>query len=35
MPPEKPKGRGKKCPKCGGQVKSEWDECPICGAELD
>lgn len=35
MPPEKPKGKGMKCPKCGAQVKSSWDECPICGAELD
>jgi multisubunit Na+/H+ antiporter MnhG subunit len=35
MPPERPKGKGKKCPKCGAQVKSDWDECPICGAELD
>ncbi len=35
MPPEKPKGRGMKCPKCGAQVKPGWDECPVCGAELD
>ena len=35
MPPEKPKGKGMKCPKCGAQVKPGWDECPICGAELD
>ncbi len=35
LPPEKPKGKGLKCPKCGAQVKSSWDECPICGAELD
>ena len=35
MPPEKPKGKGLKCPKCGAQVKPGWDECPICGAELD
>lgn len=35
MPPEKPKGKGMKCPKCGAQVKANWDECPICGAELD
>ena len=34
MPPEKPKGKGRKCPKCGAQVKPGWDECPICGAEL-
>ena len=35
LPPEKPKGKGMKCPKCGAQVKPGWDECPICGAELD
>ena len=35
LPPEKPRGKGMKCPKCGAQVKSSWDECPICGAELD
>ena len=35
LPPEKPRGKGLKCPKCGAQVKSGWDECPICGAELD
>ena len=35
MPPEKPKGKGRKCPKCGAQVKAGWDKCPICGAELD
>ena len=35
MPPEKPKGKGMKCPKCGAQVKPGWDVCPICGAELD
>jgi len=35
MPPESPKGKGMKCPKCGAQVKPNWDECPICGAELD
>jgi Kef-type K+ transport system membrane component KefB len=35
LPPEKPRGKGLKCPKCGAQVKSSWDECPICGAELD
>ncbi|MGD0817287.1 MAG: zinc ribbon domain-containing protein [Methanomassiliicoccales archaeon] len=35
MPPEKPKGKGMKCPKCGAQVKPNWDECPVCGAELD
>ena len=22
------------CPKCGGAVQKEWDECPICGAKL-
>jgi len=35
LPPEKPRGKGRKCPKCGAQVKAGWDECPICGAELD
>ena len=35
MPPEKSKGMGMKCPKCGAQVKPGWDECRICGAELD
>ncbi|HEY3419314.1 MAG TPA: zinc ribbon domain-containing protein [Methanomassiliicoccales archaeon] len=35
LPPERSKGKGMKCPKCGAQVKSNWDECPICGAELD
>jgi hypothetical protein len=35
LPPEKPKGKGMKCPKCGAQVKPGWDECPICGAELE
>lgn len=35
MPPEKAKGKGMKCPKCGAQVKAGWDKCPICGAELD
>ena len=35
LPPEKPRGKGMKCPKCGAQVKAGWDDCPICGAELD
>ena len=23
------------CPKCGGAVQPDWDECPLCGAKLE